>query len=208
MDLGEFARDSSAMKHINRLLGEILPASDVDGFEPTLFSPAPSSAWSHTNLIQPSGETDNCRAICRKIQFFLIHKIISEPAGCCAWPYPSPVNLISVLDSYMFLGKSDGDVGNVSFQRGREPPVNCLHKIQVTLLNLPRDCLEAAAQHRDLGRGKTDQELFGRCIGILFQCRIWNRLGIQQLRVWQKIAAQYPAQCPPSCPSRLPRSGR
>ena len=76
----------------------------------------------------------------------------------------------------------------MSLERGREPPVNRLHKIQVTLLNLPRDSLEATPQHHDFGRGKTDQELFGRCIGFLFQCRIGNYLRIQQLRVWQKIA--------------------
>jgi hypothetical protein len=32
MDLGELARAGAVMKFVNRFLGEILPASDVDSF--------------------------------------------------------------------------------------------------------------------------------------------------------------------------------
>jgi hypothetical protein len=55
VDLGEFARDSSVMKFVNGFLGEILPPSDVDGFKPAFLSPAPGSAWSYTDLLQPFG---------------------------------------------------------------------------------------------------------------------------------------------------------
>ena len=70
VDLGEFARDSSAMKFVDCFLGEILSASDVDGFKPTLFSPAPSRAGCHTNLLQPLGQAGYRR--CR-VCHFLIH---------------------------------------------------------------------------------------------------------------------------------------
>lgn len=62
INLGKFTRTGTAMKFINRFLGEILPSGDVDGFEPASFTPAPCRAWRHTHLLQPPGQADDCRA--------------------------------------------------------------------------------------------------------------------------------------------------
>ena len=55
MDLGELASDGAAMEFINGFLGKILPAGDVDGFEPSFLAPASRSDWSNSNLFQPFG---------------------------------------------------------------------------------------------------------------------------------------------------------
>ena len=57
-DLGKFTGTGAAVEFINRFLGKILPSGDVDGFEPALAPPPPSSAWGHPHLFQPSGEAD------------------------------------------------------------------------------------------------------------------------------------------------------
>ena len=57
--LKKFTRCCAAMKFVNGLLSEILPAGDIDGFKPALLAPAPCGALSHTNLFQPFGEADN-----------------------------------------------------------------------------------------------------------------------------------------------------
>jgi len=72
VDLGEFACDCSVMKFVYGFLGEILSASDIDGFKPTFLSPAPGSAWSYTDLLQPFGQADNRH---HRICFFLIHLV-------------------------------------------------------------------------------------------------------------------------------------
>src|SRR5260370_26501473 len=60
--VGKLTRACSAVEFVNCFLGKILPSGDVDRREPALFSPAPSSAWRYPNLLQPSGEADDCRA--------------------------------------------------------------------------------------------------------------------------------------------------
>ena len=62
VDLGEFTGAGAAVEFINRFLGEVLPPGDVDRREPTLLSPAPSSACCHADLFQPAGEADYSRA--------------------------------------------------------------------------------------------------------------------------------------------------
>ncbi|MGO9537371.1 MAG: hypothetical protein ACLPYM_09715 [Limisphaerales bacterium] len=59
--MSEFSRRSATLKFVNGFLGKILPTGDVDGFQPTFFSPAPSSAMGHANLFAPFGKADNCR---------------------------------------------------------------------------------------------------------------------------------------------------
>src|ERR1039458_5346731 len=47
------------MEFVNRLLGQILPASDVDGRQPALFPPAPSRAGRDADLLRPFGQADD-----------------------------------------------------------------------------------------------------------------------------------------------------
>ena len=59
MNLGEFTSNGTTMEFVNRLLGQILPASDVDGLEPAPLTPAPRRDGRDTNLLQPFGKTDD-----------------------------------------------------------------------------------------------------------------------------------------------------
>lgn len=54
MNLGELAGHGTTMEFVNRLLGQILPASDVDGLEPAPLTPAPRRDGRDTNLLQPT----------------------------------------------------------------------------------------------------------------------------------------------------------
>ena len=57
--MGKFTSRSTTLKFANGFLGKILPACYIDGFQPTFFPPAPSSAWGHANLFKPFGKTNN-----------------------------------------------------------------------------------------------------------------------------------------------------
>ena len=93
-----------------------------------------------------------------------------------------------ILDSYVLLGKSDGDGGNMGVQRGGETsPVSRLHKFQFIFLKVTLNGVESAAQHHDFGQGKADQQFFRRGIRLLFQRRIGNPFGRQKLRVRQQV---------------------
>ena len=59
VDLREVARRRPLREFVNRLLGEILTARDVDRFEPALFAPAPGRAGRHPDLLKPPGEADD-----------------------------------------------------------------------------------------------------------------------------------------------------
>ena len=61
MNLGELASHGTTMEFVNRLLGEILPTSDVDGLEPAPLTPAPRRDGRDTNLLQPAVQADDRR---------------------------------------------------------------------------------------------------------------------------------------------------
>lgn len=92
------------------------------------------------------------------------------------------------LDSCDFLGETGGDGSNVRLERRCITPIRRLHELQFILLDRPFQKPEAAAEHHDLSHGENDEQLFGRCVHILFQRRIGSQLGVKELRVGQLIA--------------------
>ena len=60
--LGEFTSHGATMEFVNRLLGEILPTSDVDGDKPALAPPAPRRNRRDADLREPAVHTDDCRS--------------------------------------------------------------------------------------------------------------------------------------------------
>src|SRR6266436_9735428 len=59
MSLSKLAGNSATLEIVNCFLGEILPPTDIDGLEPTLFPPPPSRASRHADLLQPLCQADN-----------------------------------------------------------------------------------------------------------------------------------------------------
>jgi hypothetical protein len=65
VNLGEFARNCTPVEFLNCRLGEILPPSDVNSFEPALFALAPRCAWGYADGLQPFGKADDSGTLIR-----------------------------------------------------------------------------------------------------------------------------------------------
>jgi len=63
VDLGKFTELGAIIKFVNGFLCEIKAATDVDGFEPALFAPAPSGAGGNVYLPSPLVQTDDCSGL-------------------------------------------------------------------------------------------------------------------------------------------------
>jgi hypothetical protein len=60
MSLGKFAQFRPFVKFVDGFLGEIKAATDVHGFEPAFFPPAPDGAGSNAHLLAPGIQADDC----------------------------------------------------------------------------------------------------------------------------------------------------